>query len=581
MKKRRKTSNQNNNNDKTYLNIMKGKFYNNYLFKLILFRIMNALIVDTYFNPDEFWQGPEVAHNMVFGYGHLSWEWKLNAKLRGATHPLLLFAIPYKFLQILGIDTPLLVAITPRIVQGIIAGIGDAYIYLYALKIFKNEDIAYLALFCSIFSWFHFYCLIRTFSNSIETVLTIISLYYWPLITTSLSKEEDEDTNGVLSSSRMYGLFWCGACVTMRPTSAVLWLYVGLCEIYRVKTWKGRFNMLFYELIPAIFFWLFTSLLIDRWFYGEWTVVLFNFFEFNFVKGLDKLYGTHPFYWYFTEGFTANVAFFLPIYFYSVYNVYFVLHNKSKYTFEMKYLYGLTMFTMCIFSFGGHKEFRFILPLLPIVFIQCGYALFEIKQKISERSYKYILSFLILTNILLGTYVSVYHQSSPTKIMKFLRNEATENGGNDDGRVLKSVHFLMPCHSTPYYSHLHQDIPMWFIDCSPPYMVKPETETQQIKYFDENPLAFVNDLYFNNKNDAKLVTKQYNKKDHDQYIIVKWYHEQLPSHIVTFDTYEKRIMPFLTKHGYEKKKEIFHSHIKGDADSNEHFQYASVWYREI
>ena len=50
---------------------------------------------------------------------------------------------------------------------------------------------------------------------------------------------------------------------------------------------------------------------------------------------------------------------------------------------------------------------------------------------------------------------------------------------------------------------------------------------------------------------------------------------------MTFDTYEKRIMPFLTKHGYEKKKEIFHSHIKGDADSNEHFQYASVWYREI
>ena len=71
MKKRRKTSNQNNNNDKTYLNIMKGKFYNNYLFKLILFRIMNALIVDTYFNPDEFWQGPEVAHN-IFGYGHYS-----------------------------------------------------------------------------------------------------------------------------------------------------------------------------------------------------------------------------------------------------------------------------------------------------------------------------------------------------------------------------------------------------------------------------------------------------------------------------------------------------------------------------
>lgn len=38
---------------------------------IIIFRILNALIVRTYFNPDEYWQGPEVAHVLVFGTGML------------------------------------------------------------------------------------------------------------------------------------------------------------------------------------------------------------------------------------------------------------------------------------------------------------------------------------------------------------------------------------------------------------------------------------------------------------------------------------------------------------------------------
>ena len=36
------------------------------------FRVVNALLVRTYFNADEYWQSLEVAHRMVFGYGHLT-----------------------------------------------------------------------------------------------------------------------------------------------------------------------------------------------------------------------------------------------------------------------------------------------------------------------------------------------------------------------------------------------------------------------------------------------------------------------------------------------------------------------------
>ena len=38
---------------------------------LLSLRLANSLIVRTYFSPDEYWQGPEVAHRLVFGTGFL------------------------------------------------------------------------------------------------------------------------------------------------------------------------------------------------------------------------------------------------------------------------------------------------------------------------------------------------------------------------------------------------------------------------------------------------------------------------------------------------------------------------------
>ncbi|KAL5196392.1 hypothetical protein ABZP36_010022 [Zizania latifolia] len=38
----------------------------------LAFRAVNALLVRTYFNPDEHWQCLEVALRISFGYGHLS-----------------------------------------------------------------------------------------------------------------------------------------------------------------------------------------------------------------------------------------------------------------------------------------------------------------------------------------------------------------------------------------------------------------------------------------------------------------------------------------------------------------------------
>lgn len=69
---------------------------------LFLFRIVNALTIRTYFQPDEYWQSLEVANVLVYDYGYLTWEWRYG--LRSILHPLL-FAGVFYLNKVLGVDT--------------------------------------------------------------------------------------------------------------------------------------------------------------------------------------------------------------------------------------------------------------------------------------------------------------------------------------------------------------------------------------------------------------------------------------------------------------------------------------------
>ena len=101
----------------------------------VLFRVVNALCVRTFFSADEYWQSVEVAHKLVFGYGHLTWEWSHG--LRGYLHPLI-FAIPYKITQTIGLDSTAVTVWSPRIVQAVIAAAGDVHVYKLAHRWFAG-----------------------------------------------------------------------------------------------------------------------------------------------------------------------------------------------------------------------------------------------------------------------------------------------------------------------------------------------------------------------------------------------------------------------------------------------------------
>lgn len=93
-------------------------------------RSLSLLLPHTFFQPDEFYQAFEPAHRLVFGYGHLTWEWRdlphvasgswwvdaiEGGRMRGWIWPGV-FAGVYKGLQLSGLDqTSLIVSASPAI----------------------------------------------------------------------------------------------------------------------------------------------------------------------------------------------------------------------------------------------------------------------------------------------------------------------------------------------------------------------------------------------------------------------------------------------------------------------------------
>jgi len=53
----------------------------------ITIRVLLALCTRTFFQPDEYFQSLEPAHHLVFGYGHLTWEWLTPHPIRSFVYP--------------------------------------------------------------------------------------------------------------------------------------------------------------------------------------------------------------------------------------------------------------------------------------------------------------------------------------------------------------------------------------------------------------------------------------------------------------------------------------------------------------
>lgn len=149
---------------------------------------------------------------------------------------------------------------------------------------------------------------------------------------------------------------------------------------------------------------------VDSYFYGKFIVVPYHFILFNVIKGGGTFYGSHPWHWYFSQAFPAITATMLPFF------IGGILQSKK---FDLKFLFPI-FWLMLILSAQGHKEFRFIFPILPLAIIYVGVCLNSIF--LSKKVWlKAITWCLLLTNIPISIYLSLFHQLGRVEVMNYIQ----------------------------------------------------------------------------------------------------------------------------------------------------------------
>lgn len=186
-------------------------------------------------------------------------------------------------------------------------------------------------------------------------------------------------------------------------------------------------------------------------------------------------YGGNPWHYYLTQALPILLTSSLPLFLHGAYLVLAMDGGKVANVNALRKLLGLIVWTIAIYSLAGHKEWRFIHPMLPVMHIFCVLSLLSsIRREPRTSSAKDKSSpfapirkpwgFLLLLQLPAIAYVTIAHGRAQIAAMSYLRSIPEEN--------LDSVGFLMPCHSTPWMAYLHRaDLDkgyVWGLGCEPP-----------------------------------------------------------------------------------------------------------------
>lgn len=212
---------------------------------------------------------------------------------------------------------------------------------------------------------------------------------------------------------------------------------------------------------------------LDSLYFDIPTFTPLNFATTN-LTSVSLFYGQSPWHYYLTQALPIALNIYLPYFILSSWKILNSGHPHQKTS-----LY-LTMWIISIYSILGHKEWRFIHPVLPLMLIIVARELVEHRlpperDPDSRLRYRKIVNnfriafskvwVLALLNLLPGIYILGFHGRAQISVMAHLRSLNESD--------LRSVGFLMPCHSVPWHAYLHKphlarNGNMWALSCEPP-----------------------------------------------------------------------------------------------------------------
>ncbi|CAJ0641986.1 13558_t:CDS:2 [Entrophospora sp. SA101] len=271
------------------------------------------------------------------------------------------------------------------------------------------------------------------------------------------------------------------ACI-LRPTNVIIWIFLGVKLLWNESKSNKNHHLTITQILLDVLVIMICSIslmvAVDYQFYGELIFVPINFLKFNILKSISLFYGRNPWHWYFSQGILVITTSLSPLIILGVY------YSKNSFVHQ-----------------------RGVVDVM-------NYFRYELK-------YQHQQQMLIEGGGLGGSEIG--------------KNSSGASSGDNDVVAIEDIGFLMPCHSTPYYSNLNYNVTMWFITCEPPI----NSESAQENYLDEsdffynNPVKFIY-KYF--KPTPKILLSNNSYDDDDSFSDLSppspSFYKEWPSHLV-------------------------------------------------
>lgn len=266
-------------------------------------------------------------------------------------------------------------------------------------------------------------------------------------------------------------------------------------------------------------------MLADRSYYGAWIFPPFRFLHFNIAQSLAVFYGKNRWDYYLTEGIPLLLTTSLPFAVIGIYQQAFqgfitgkdISSDNATASAPSTIAWMVVFVTVCL-SLISHKEVRFLYPALPALHLISATPLSNF-TKFPSRLKKLLIVVLISVNLFIGVYLTQVHQRGVLDVLHYLRSQHESHfqvqTGQDAG--IMTVAFLMPCHSTPWRSHLiYPSIDAWALTCEPPLdmpLRQREAYLDEADQFYADPFAWLRDHMEESDSFAKGQTKHAARSD--------------------------------------------------------------------
>lgn len=292
--------------------------------------------------------------------------------------------------------------------------------------------------------------------------------------------------------------------ICIRPTMLVFWGYLHLERsliLWTAEGWLRSLTLNLKVLLGGLTM-VVLSTAVDWLMMGRLTFPVLTFFHRNVLLNISTFYGATDYTYHFVQSLPIML---FPVWYWWAKGFAAALLPESSFqslaridtTSPLRALARATTFAILALSFSPHSEWRFLHPLLPVLLL---FALPAIQQTYvaSPTGGHYFFTSLrqycrfprgawllvTLAPVVPYFYLNAYHGGAQVDVINRLQAGLY-------GDVDKLV-ALMPCHSTPWASHLG-NISGWFLTCEPPLEGQHSWTQQELFY--HSPVSYIEQVF--------------------------------------------------------------------------------------